>query len=429
MIEMLQQPKIQAGNTPKITTHSDQVETDSQPSSKSDASFDKHLNEQIQRTPAKEQQPVTSKKTVENQSTDEVSLDDAPEESLQAESVESGQSTDESGQGTDTDALQLVTTDIIDTVIDDGSIQAESQPEIIEQSLPPDGNELPPVAVAGLVSQPETTEQAQEPIKVNVSQQAAKSINETNPAQQQGSVAVAKQVISQEQATAQTQVSEEAVDFDMPEMKMQTAQQNGATQTAGGKLNALFASVAAAASMNQQVPVTTSISPLYTQAAQLPTADSGFFSLQGFSAGIHAPVQQHGAWAQGLTDQMALMVQGKLQTAEIKLNPAHLGPMEIKLSMHDDKASVTFVTQHAAVREALDVAMPRLREMFESQGLNLANVDVSQYSDQNGKPSDQLAEGKANGGFGLDAAGNEQGSVAHESIIHVNGHSGLSLYA
>ena len=87
-------------------------------------------------------------------------------------------------------------------------------------------------------------------------------------------------------------------------------------------------------------------------------------------------------WSKQMTQQVSFMLQGGVQKAEIKLNPAHLGPMEIKLSINDDKASIQFVAQHAPVRDALDQAMPRLREMLEQQGLNLADVDVSSQSER-----------------------------------------------
>ena len=39
---------------------------------------------------------------------------------------------------------------------------------------------------------------------------------------------------------------------------------------------------------------------------------------------------------------------------------------------------MTFTAQHAAVREALEASIPRLREMFQEHNLQLANVDVGQ---------------------------------------------------
>ncbi len=85
-------------------------------------------------------------------------------------------------------------------------------------------------------------------------------------------------------------------------------------------------------------------------------------------------------WGQGLGQQMLWMVNQNMHSAEMRLNPAHLGPIEVRIEMADDQVSVAFNSQHAVVREALEMAMPRLREMFESNGMNLSNADISHQS-------------------------------------------------
>jgi flagellar hook-length control protein FliK len=65
---------------------------------------------------------------------------------------------------------------------------------------------------------------------------------------------------------------------------------------------------------------------------------------------------------------------------ELKLNPAHLGPIEVRVQMQNDQAQVSFVAQHGPVRDALEAALPRLREMFTAKGFNLVDVNVSQHS-------------------------------------------------
>jgi hypothetical protein len=83
-------------------------------------------------------------------------------------------------------------------------------------------------------------------------------------------------------------------------------------------------------------------------------------------------------WAQALGERVLMMVGRDNQVAELRLNPPHLGPLEVRVSLHQDQASVTFLAQHAAVREALEQAIPRLRDMLSQQDLQLVQVDVSQ---------------------------------------------------
>lgn len=89
---------------------------------------------------------------------------------------------------------------------------------------------------------------------------------------------------------------------------------------------------------------------------------------------------QHPQWGQQVGDRVHWMVGQGLQQADIRLNPPELGSLEIRIKLHGDQTSVTFTSPHVAVRDAIDAAMPRLREMLEQGGLNLADVNVSSQS-------------------------------------------------
>lgn len=82
-------------------------------------------------------------------------------------------------------------------------------------------------------------------------------------------------------------------------------------------------------------------------------------------------------WSGAIADRVMWMVQGDQQFARLHLNPPNLGPLEIRVSLSQDQATVAFVAQHAAVRDALETALPRLREMFDQQSLQLVRADVS----------------------------------------------------
>ncbi len=92
--------------------------------------------------------------------------------------------------------------------------------------------------------------------------------------------------------------------------------------------------------------------------------------------GIPQPVAARG-WDAALADRVSWMVQGEQQFARLRLNPPNLGPLDVRISVQQDQTSVTFIAQHAAVREALEAALPRLREMFDQQSLQLVRADVS----------------------------------------------------
>jgi flagellar hook-length control protein FliK len=91
---------------------------------------------------------------------------------------------------------------------------------------------------------------------------------------------------------------------------------------------------------------------------------------------IAQPVSSPG-WGDVLGDRVMWMAGQQQQGAELRLNPPALGPLEIKLSMTDGQATLTFSTQHLPVKEALEAATPRLREMFSESGINLGSVSVN----------------------------------------------------
>jgi flagellar hook-length control protein FliK len=126
---------------------------------------------------------------------------------------------------------------------------------------------------------------------------------------------------------------------------------------------------------------------------------------------LPVPMQQQANWGQAMAERVVWMSNAKIQEAEIQLNPRELGPIGIKISMNNDQANVSFVAQHAATREALETAIPRLREMLSEQGLELGQSDISQHGSK-GRDGDS-AGGSAGGGNGVA----EDGLVGDESQL------------
>ena len=82
-------------------------------------------------------------------------------------------------------------------------------------------------------------------------------------------------------------------------------------------------------------------------------------------------------WDRALGDRMVWMAGGNHQVAQLHLNPPDLGPLQITLTIDHDQASAQFTSAHAQVREAIESAMPRLREMLADSGITLGNASVS----------------------------------------------------
>jgi flagellar hook-length control protein FliK len=94
---------------------------------------------------------------------------------------------------------------------------------------------------------------------------------------------------------------------------------------------------------------------------------------------VSAPVGTP-AFNDELGGKITWMANQGVQSASLQLSPEHLGPVAVHISVQDGSASVAFNANHADARMALEQALPRLREMFATQGLTLTDASVSQQS-------------------------------------------------
>ena len=108
---------------------------------------------------------------------------------------------------------------------------------------------------------------------------------------------------------------------------------------------------------------------------------------QAASAEVRTPVGNAG-WSDEIGTHLTMMAANGREAASLRLSPEHLGPLEIRISMKDGEASVLFGAANPETRNALEQSLPRLREMFASQGLVLGDANVSRDpSRDNFKPA------------------------------------------
>ena len=136
-----------------------------------------------------------------------------------------------------------------------------------------------------------------------------------------------------------------------------------------------------------------------------------------------------------LAERMTLMIGQKWHEAEIQLEPQGLGKMSIQLSIdQDQKASVQFVVQQGHARELLEQALPKLRDMLASQGVQLGQTSVQQQAaGQQHSQNQQAQQGEAHEGGGSwgHRGQNSQGEVVdvQNLAIHSTGAAGIDFYA
>jgi flagellar hook-length control protein FliK len=113
------------------------------------------------------------------------------------------------------------------------------------------------------------------------------------------------------------------------------------------------------------------------------------------------------AWENQVGQKVVYMVGNEEQTASLTLNPPDLGPLQVVLSVSNDQASVTFSANQEEVRQALENALPRLREMMSESGIALGNATVNAGMPDGRQAQEQSA--RNGGGFNGNGRGRGDG--------------------
>ncbi|MGI9238570.1 MAG: flagellar hook-length control protein FliK, partial [Woeseiaceae bacterium] len=139
------------------------------------------------------------------------------------------------------------------------------------------------------------------------------------------------------------------------------------------------------------------INPPLPQSAPLPvagaSADFTYASVAQQSSDLIGTPVRDAAWGERIGERVVMMAGNQLKQAEIRLTPAELGPLRVQVSMDDGATHVTFHAQHAVTRDALEQALPRLREMLAENGLSLGQADVSERGVDEGNGDNQSEHG------------------------------------
>lgn len=133
----------------------------------------------------------------------------------------------------------------------------------------------------------------------------------------------------------------------------------------------------------------------------------------------------HPGWSQAVGERVQWMVNQQIQKAEIRLDPPDLGSLEVRVVVQKEHAHVSFAAPNAQVRDALEAAIPRLREMLGEQGLDLANVDVGQHSFAEQREQNSAEEFASAANSNSNLAETESSGIEEEKTTIIQAGNGL----
>ncbi|MGM0785230.1 MAG: flagellar hook-length control protein FliK [Pseudomonadota bacterium] len=165
------------------------------------------------------------------------------------------------------------------------------------------------------------------------------------------------------------------------EAAIMTERQSAAPLGAGGEGGRALANEAAAALAGGG----TTNAQNSTTFAQTMTSATGPGSMPS-QATLSAPVQSP-AWPGQLGQQLVQFARqgGGEQQIEMRLHPAELGPLSVTLKMTEQGAQAQFLSAHAQVRQAIEQALPQLRDALAEQGIDLSETSVGEQRQQEGQ--------------------------------------------
>lgn len=129
-----------------------------------------------------------------------------------------------------------------------------------------------------------------------------------------------------------------------------------------------------------------------------------------------------------MKQQLMTMVSQGVHHAEIRLDPAELGQMMVRVQVQGDQTQVQFQVSQHQTRDLIEQAIPRLRDLLSEQGMQLTDSHVSQGDtgqEERGEPGSDENPGR----YGSDM----DEIAAEESLLSINQttsySSGIDYYA
>lgn len=146
------------------------------------------------------------------------------------------------------------------------------------------------------------------------------------------------------------------------------------------------------------------------------------------TASLQAPVGSV-PWSNELSQQLIRFSQRGDHQIELHLHPTELGPLQISLHVNDHIAQAHFFAAHAQVRDAVQQAIPQLREALAGQGIALGEAMVGHQQQQRQDP-DGFAGSSSSplGGADTEIAGLPASRPVASVLPRVGG-GGVDLYA
>lgn len=139
---------------------------------------------------------------------------------------------------------------------------------------------------------------------------------------------------------------------------------------------------------------------------------------------VSTPVATRG-WADEVGQKISWVATQDKGRAELVLNPPQMGRIEVSINLNGDQASASFVAASPIAREALQDALPRLREVLADAGIQLGQANVNAGNSGQQTQGDTPSQRSAGGSYGQRDAASLEPLVAASHANWARSGSGM----
>ena len=109
------------------------------------------------------------------------------------------------------------------------------------------------------------------------------------------------------------------------------------------------------------------------------------------------PLGDNRSFAGGLADRLLTLGGPGAHSARLQLHPEHLGELNVEIQIDDGTAQVWFGTTSSQAHDAIQASLPRLRELFADQGIQITRTLVDTGTGRMGDPGSDQRQPMARG--------------------------------
>ena len=126
-------------------------------------------------------------------------------------------------------------------------------------------------------------------------------------------------------------------------------------------------------------------------------------------------------------EKVMVMINQKINQLEIRLDPAELGSMHVKVNLQSEQAVVSFMVQNTQTKEVLEQNIGKLKEMLANSGIDVGESNIEQQDNSGDEQAEFSQQQQTKDHDQVGAAGEESAQLANN--LYKASSTGIDYFA